>query len=140
MSRVSYELQKPVRLQVSYSHGRYWRRQTNGIAPFRKHLHRHGKPFVCHEPDCSRGPKGFSTKNDLDRHKKSVHHIIPENTTDRSFKCAGINCSKRDKVWPRLDNFKSHCLRMHKTEDVDELIKQSAFAYAQGLFHDADES
>ena len=95
-------------------------------------MHRHGKPFVCIEPDCNRGSKGFGTKNDLDRHKKSVHHIIPENTMDRSFKCAGMNCAKREKVWPRLDNFKSHCIRMHKMEDLDELIKQSAFADVQG--------
>ncbi|MCJ1439376.1 hypothetical protein MMC27_008768 [Xylographa pallens] len=92
---------------------------------YKKHLHRHSKSFVCGEADCSRGSKGFSTKNDLDRHKKSVHHIVLENTMDRSFKCAGINCAKREKVWPRLDNFKSHCIRMHKTEDLDELIKQS---------------
>ncbi|MCJ1288152.1 hypothetical protein MMC26_007507, partial [Xylographa opegraphella] len=92
---------------------------------YKKHLQRYGKPFVCKEAGCNRGLKGFGTKNDLDRHKKSVHHIIPENTMDRSFKCAGTNCAKKEKVWPRLDNFKSHCIRMHNTDDLDELIKQS---------------
>lgn len=101
-------------------------RDTADPSRFRKHSQRHGKPFVCREPDCTR-TEGFSTKNDLDRHKKSVHHIVPPNTIDRSFKCAGNNCSKREKIWPRLDNFKSHCTRMHPKEDLDELVKKSEF-------------
>ncbi|MCJ1479269.1 hypothetical protein MMC13_007954 [Lambiella insularis] len=99
---------------------------------YKKHQQRHGKPFVCQETDCTR-VKGFGTKNDLDRHKKSVHHIIPENSVDRSFKCAGNNCSKREKIWPRLDNFKSHCVRMHAEENLDELIKQSEVEPSRAL-------
>ena len=101
--------------------------------PFtRKHRQRHGKPFICEEHNCNR-VKGFSTKNDLDRHKKSVHHINPLNATDRSFKCAGLNCSKRGKIWPRLDNFKSHCSRMHPKENTDELVKTSAFCSSAAI-------
>ena len=92
----------------------------------RKHRQRHGKTFICQEQNCSR-TEGFSTKNDLDRHKKSIHHINPPNVTDRSYKCAGLNCSKRRKIWPRLDNFKSHCSRMHPKENIEELVKKSAF-------------
>ncbi|KAL8671475.1 MAG: hypothetical protein Q9168_004025 [Polycauliona sp. 1 TL-2023] len=90
----------------------------------RKHMLRHEKPHKCDVPGC---PKidGFSTNNDLDRHKKSVHKIMPKNSTDRSFRCAAINCPKRDKIWPRLDNFRQHCLRIHPDEPCDELVRKS---------------
>ncbi|KAL8993686.1 MAG: hypothetical protein Q9169_006163 [Polycauliona sp. 2 TL-2023] len=89
---------------------------------------------------------GFSTNNDLDRHKKSVHKIMPKNSTDKSFRCAAINCSKRDKIWPRLDNFRQHCLRIHPEEACEELVRKSeldpgvameANEMANGSNHDA---
>ena len=92
----------------------------------RKHVQRHSKLYFCHEQACNR-EKGFSTKNDLDRHKKSVHGIRSLGTIDRSFKCAGTDCSKKEKIWPRLDNFKSHCCRMHAKEDLEELVKKQVF-------------
>ena len=85
---------------------------------------RHTRPFQCEEPNCNR-KAGFSTKNDLERHKKSVHKIAPRSTTDKSFRCAAANCPKRDKIWPRLDNFRQHCHRMHSKEDCEELVKVS---------------
>ena len=94
--------------------------------PSRKHMQRHNKPFVCNLRECARAKKGFTTKNDLDRHRKSVHKILSSNTNDRSWICQGPNCNKKGKIWPRLDNFKSHCNRMHKKEDLDELVKKSA--------------
>ena len=90
----------------------------------RKHMLRHTRPFECQEPNCNR-KVGFSTKNDLERHKKSVHKIAPKNSTDRSFRCAAKNCPKKDKIWPRLDNFRQHCLRMHAAEDCEELVRMS---------------
>ncbi|KAL8690297.1 MAG: hypothetical protein Q9224_004438 [Gallowayella concinna] len=90
----------------------------------RKHLLRHEKPYKCIIPGCSK-VDGFSTNNDLDRHKKSVHKIMPKNSSDRSFRCAAINCPKKEKIWPRLDNFRQHCLRIHHEEDCDELVKKS---------------
>ena len=92
---------------------------TNHLA--RKHQQRHEKPHKCTISGCPR-KEGFTTKNDLDRHKKSLHGISLPN--DRSFKCAGAQCNKRGKIWPRLDNFKSHCQRMHSKEDLDELLKK----------------
>ncbi|KAL8911539.1 MAG: hypothetical protein Q9171_003303 [Xanthocarpia ochracea] len=91
----------------------------------RKHLLRHEKPHKCDISGCSK-VDGFSTNNDLDRHKKSVHKIMPKNSTDRSFRCAAINCPKKEKIWPRLDNFRQHCLRIHPDEECDELVKKSA--------------
>ncbi|KAL8781312.1 MAG: hypothetical protein Q9213_006061 [Squamulea squamosa] len=90
----------------------------------RKHMLRHHKPYKCDVAGCSK-VDGFSTNNDLDRHKKSVHKIMPKNSTDRSFRCAAINCPKREKIWPRLDNFRQHCLRIHPEEECDELVRKS---------------
>ncbi|KAL8946991.1 MAG: hypothetical protein Q9222_006681 [Ikaeria aurantiellina] len=111
----------------------------------RKHMLRHEKPYKCDVPGCSK-VDGFSTNNDLDRHKKSVHKIMPKNSTDRSFRCAAINCPKKEKIWPRLDNFRQHCLRIHQEEDCDDLVRKSelepgvslqANDLANGSNHDA---
>ncbi|KAI4278719.1 MAG: hypothetical protein LQ337_000828 [Flavoplaca oasis] len=86
---------------------------------------RHEKPYKCDVLNCQKND-GFSTNNDLDRHKKSVHKIMPTNSNDRSFRCAALNCPKREKIWPRLDNFRQHCKRIHpevqdSSEKLDEL-------------------
>lgn len=87
----------------------------------RKHEVRHTKPFKCKEIDCPNS-KGFSTKNDLDRHKKSVHKI---NVMEKSYRCAAVNCPKKEKIWPRPDNFRQHCKRMHRNVDSEELLRMS---------------
>ena len=92
---------------------------------------KHEKPFKCKYPGCPRSRQGFTSRNDLDRHNKSVHKQPPTNSNDRSFVCQGAGCTKRRKIWPRLDNFKSHCERMHKSEDLDTLIQRSAFRSLQ---------
>jgi hypothetical protein len=74
------------------------------------------------EKGCKRGGKGFSTTNDLDRHKKSVHGIGV--TYSKSYRCAADGCQNKHKVWPRLDNFKQHIDRMHKEEDQFGLLKR----------------
>ena len=89
----------------------------------KKHMQHHLKPFKCQVPGCTR-TEGFSTKNDLERHQKSIHKLAVRSSFDRSFKCQGRNCHKSDKIWPRLDNFKSHCSRMHPDEDVNDLVKR----------------
>lgn len=100
---------------------------------YRKHIRRHEKPYKCEEPGCSRR-EGFSTTNDLDRHKKSVHNIAPKHGHDRSFHCPVEHCPKKDKIWPRLDNFRQHLKRMHKTEDTEELLTKSVIPdYVQGI-------
>lgn len=83
---------------------------------------KHVKSFVCTEIGCKRDGKGFSTVNDLDRHKKSVHRIGVANS--KSYRCVAAGCQHKHKVWPRLDNFKQHIERMHKAEDQFILIKQ----------------
>lgn len=80
------------------------------------------KNFICYVPDCVRAGKGFSTINDLDRHQKSVHKIGVEKS--KSYQCAASGCSKKDKIWPRLDNFKQHIERMHKEDDLIQLVRK----------------
>jgi len=88
----------------------------------RKHMLKHHKEFKCDIPGCKRENQGFSTSNDLDRHKKSVHKVGMENT--KSWRCAAASCLDKGKIWPRLDNFKQHIERMHKDEDLIDLIRR----------------
>ena len=81
---------------------------------------RHEKPFRCDVLGCTR-TEGFTTSNDLDRHKKSIHKI---GLSDKSYQCASEKCKSKTKVWPRLDNFKQHIERIHRDEDEDELIRK----------------
>lgn len=41
------------------------------------------------------------------------------------YRCAAELCHKRDKVWPRADNFRQHCQRLHPEIDTLELMKKS---------------
>lgn len=84
---------------------------------------KHDRPHVCDQHGCRRAAqgKGFTTINDLQRHKKSVHRIGVERD---SYQCASDHCRNRGKIWPRLDNFKQHINRMHKDEDEHELIRK----------------
>lgn len=87
----------------------------------RKHSLKHEKPFKCDAPKCRRTEVGFATVNDLDRHRKSVHSIDLDH---KSYKCAAKNCKSKDKLWPRLDNFKQHVHRMHAEEDAADIIER----------------
>ncbi|EUC26808.1 hypothetical protein COCCADRAFT_42231 [Bipolaris zeicola 26-R-13] len=42
---------------------------------YKKHQLKHEKSFTCNVPKCKRASQGFTTSNDLDRHKKSVHQV-----------------------------------------------------------------
>ncbi|PLB37195.1 putative C2H2 finger domain protein [Aspergillus candidus] len=90
----------------------------------RKHEARHKKSFKCDEPNCSR-KEGFGTINDLARHKKCVHKQEPERGPKVLYLCFGEDCPRRNKRWPRLDNFRQHLARMHHEEDADALLKRS---------------
>jgi|SRR6186713_1013182 len=95
----------------------------------RKHLLKHVKNYRCTYPGCKR-QTGFGTQNDLDRHEKSVHHIGVANT--KNYRCAARNCAKATKLWPRLDNFKSHLTRMHPDEDMNLLLaKYGSASYVE---------
>lgn len=93
----------------------------------RKHKLRHVKPFHCDVPNCMRAKEGFGTKNDLDRHKKSVHS--DSSVAGARYVCRLEQCGIKDpaKKWPRADNFRSHLQRVHKVvlksdDNMDEYI------------------
>jgi hypothetical protein len=95
---------------------------------------KHDKPHACDVMGCRRAAtgKGFTTINDLQRHKKSVHRIGVDKD---SYQCASKNCRNRGKIWPRLDNFKQHISRMHKGEDEADLISRYVCALMVPTFH-----
>ncbi|KAK5080045.1 hypothetical protein LTR70_008969 [Exophiala xenobiotica] len=92
-------------------------------AELKKHFARHEPQYFCNIPGCSRGRDGFTTKNDLDRHRKTMHKILSPN--DRFWKCFFPDCAKTEKVWPRLDNFKAHIVRMHGAQYVQENVTRA---------------
>ena len=91
----------------------------------RKHMLRHSRPYKCDHLNCNRQNLGFSTRNDLDRHRKSVHKIAPETSTDKTYMCVAATCRHKKKVWPRADNFRQHCVRLHGDIDIEYLIRKS---------------
>lgn len=93
---------------------------------------KHSKPFKCDIRNCKRNSQGFTTSNDLDRHKKSVHRI---RLGDKSYQCASEACRNKRKVWPRLDNFKQHIDRMHSEEDKVDLINRYDFVQTYIISH-----
>ncbi|KAI1419700.1 hypothetical protein F5Y12DRAFT_720400 [Xylaria sp. FL1777] len=85
----------------------------------KKHDQRHKKPFKCDVKDCARRIEGFSTTNDLDRHKRSVHP--GSQTFGNRYVCQIGACKNKEKIWPRADNFKAHLKRVHMKETVSDV-------------------
>lgn len=83
----------------------------------KKHTQRHTKPHRCLVPGCNR-TEGFSTSNDLDRHKRSVHP--DETVAGNRYQCPIGPCKSKEKVWPRADNFRAHMKRVHNFTDVSD--------------------
>ena len=104
------------RLSLSY----YTCRKHSSDETPRKHTLRHEKLFKCVQRDCDRSVTGFGTQNDLDRHTKSVHSVHIQ-----GYSCAITDCRKKGKIWPRLDNFRQHCTRLHPDSDTSRLIEDS---------------
>ncbi|KAF1817601.1 hypothetical protein P152DRAFT_23973 [Eremomyces bilateralis CBS 781.70] len=96
-------------------------RPCNNQSEYTKHMQKHQKPFKCEL--CGRS-EGYSTKNDLARHQKTKHGI----EDGRGYwYCPAKNCNKRNKPWPRWDNFKNHVKKIHDDQDVDELLERFVF-------------
>ncbi|KAL6906943.1 hypothetical protein GGI43DRAFT_431140 [Trichoderma evansii] len=78
----------------------------------KKHNSRHNKPYKCDYEGCPKAIQGFSTTNDLSRHKRTVHREHDNNGP--IFICRHEPCTlKKEKLWPRADNFRSHLTRAH---------------------------
>lgn len=87
----------------------------------RKHKSMHDRPFVCREPDCS-GATGFAYNKDLERHRKSVHAIVPSYGNSSVYRCAACPAGlAKDKCWSRRDNFFAHVRRKHPSLNASDL-------------------
>ncbi|KAH8194605.1 hypothetical protein TruAng_011224 [Truncatella angustata] len=82
-----------------------------------------GKELICETCRCTRAD-GFSTSNDLDRHKRSCHP--GEFATGTFYRCDLGACRNKEKIWPRADNFRAHIRRVHRhsvtEEEMEKLI------------------
>jgi hypothetical protein len=106
----------------------------------RRHYARHVKPFKCSEPmlipphlqtpsrpqlytpapaspstgaERSKCDKAFATKNELERHRKSVHYCIPEVGPREWYRCPIEDCKVAERLWPRRDNLLVHMKQAH---------------------------
>jgi CheY-like chemotaxis protein len=87
----------------------------------KKHSARHVRQHKCPFLPCSQQERGFATFNDLDRHMRAVHKINTRNS--KTYKCFDVDCTKADKEWPRLDNFKLHIQKTHGSENLELLLR-----------------
>ena len=86
---------------------------------------------MCQIQTCSRSRprQGFGTINDRDRHHTSVHK--GQFQAPKYAKCFAENCSKGNKEWDRVDNFKTHVEKIHagiKSKDERSDPQKSAIA------------
>lgn len=91
---------------------------------------KHTLPYHCDVRGCSRD-KGFTSRNDLDRHKRTVH--ADRSVAGRFFVCTLDGCAKKKhKLWPRADNFRCHLSRVHgKQYRADDDLTEYVYRYVQ---------
>lgn len=77
----------------------------------------------CLEPDCS-STKGFRSRFELERHKKTQHHLEPIVGDQRLFKCAISGCRRSEAVWPRADKFRDHIRQDHPDVNAEQHIQR----------------
>lgn len=105
------------------------RKEVKTQSELKRHNFRHNKPFECTVAGCPT-TEGFSTANDLKRHKRSKHpEVISERTVEKKFRCHVDGCKSKEKSWPRLDNFCSHLKRVHgnqlrNEDEFDNMIRR----------------
>jgi hypothetical protein len=93
------------------------------LTSYRKHMLTHTRPFKCDVSRCD-NYNGFASPHDLARHKKTCHSVLTVKTSKFYYRCAAPSCRKKNKIWPRKDNFKAHLEGTHKYEEaqVAELL------------------
>ena len=97
----------------------------------RKHSDRgsNRKSYFCDVPGCDR-VGGFSSESDLTRHRRTKHNISSFRRLDRRWQCQacqaeGEHGGRNTRVWLRLDNFRDHCRKSHKNQNINELVVRS---------------
>ncbi|KAJ0119132.1 C2H2 type zinc finger domain-containing protein [Diaporthe amygdali] len=93
------------------------RQNVKTKSELKKHKQKHEKPHRCDVPGCTR-TEGFSTPNDVDRHKRSCHP--DQDANGKYYRCIVDGCRKKDKKWPRADNFRQHLKRVHMMDARDD--------------------
>lgn len=93
-------------------------------ADYRKHRQKHEKPHLCDVPHCTR-VGGFSTTNDVERHKRSCHPGY--NISGKYYRCTVQGCRHKNKNWPRADNFRSHLKRLHGLLPGEDALEEYVF-------------
>ncbi len=97
----------------------------------RKHEFRHTMPYFCVFPGCPR-KEGFSTMNDLQRHRQTVHGL------DCKYRCDVGPCQHKFKLWGRSDIFRQHLKRAHgldcaaNSAELEKFRVNQATAVSQG--------
>lgn len=88
-------------------------------------MQRHSRPHCCTYANCAKSRRGFSTANDLARHKASVHK-----EAGIGYKCQHEDCARaaQPKTWPRKDNFRTHLLKVHRIDIPAEMVDSQYLA------------
>lgn len=81
-------------------------------------------------PHCGTAEKVFTTKNDLDRHRKTFHGLLEKG--EKVYQCRIPGCGSAGKMWPRFDNFKQHVTRMHGANHESD-IEDMAVYYDEAI-------
>ncbi|KAK2615408.1 hypothetical protein N8I77_002166 [Diaporthe amygdali] len=102
------------------------RQNVKTKSELKKHKQKHEKPHRCDVPGCTR-TEGFSTPNDVDRHKRSCHP--DQDANGKYYRCIVDGCRKKDKKWPRADNFRQHLKRVHMMDARDDDLE--AYIYKE---------
>ena len=93
-------------------------KQVKSHNDLKKHDLRHKELFVCDVFDCS-PTEGFSTFNELNRHRKSKHSEHFVDALIKNYNCTISGCKSADKAWPRQENFCSHLKTAHSLGDKE---------------------
>ncbi|KAL5423659.1 hypothetical protein PMIN04_003795 [Paraphaeosphaeria minitans] len=86
----------------------------------RSSRYRESKSYICTASGCGRY---FIKQHDLARHERTMH---TEQNPRSGYRCTFKDCSKRDKIFNRLDNFKIHLREQHKLDDVQPFVERSS--------------
>lgn len=90
-------------------------------------MDKHTKPYRCNVGNCE---SGFTTSNDLSRHKASVHEMGNARYICQEGECRYRKFNKKTddpakkKHFVRKDNYMNHCRRMHQELDENILAKK----------------
>lgn len=102
--RVFTRLQVPLRICFAVRNSPLTASLALVLTNFRKHESKHGKPYICHIPNCKH--TRFGDKGGLDRHNREVHG-------SQTYYCPITSCKRHIRGFPRKYNLFEHQKRCH---------------------------